>query len=313
MPAARTLTDTTALLGALGDETRVRLLCLLTAEALTVADLLSVTQIPQSSVSSHLRKLREAGLVRSQPRGKKRLYRAELPPNVEAVWEHLRSPLSDAVIDGDARRLAALLEARQRDEPWPDTIAGEMERHYSPGRTWEASARGLVGLLRLGDVLDIGCGDAHLGALLETQYKSYTGVDSSEKLLAAAQQRLRKHQGVSLVLGDMLALPLDDAAYDVTLMHHVLSYAQSPETALAEATRVTRPGGRIGILTLAAHPHEAVVAPYGHINLGFEPDALRHLLEGLGLQVDLCRITSRERNAPHFQVITAFATKNEPS
>ena len=57
------LADSTSLLSLLADATRVRLLALLHEEELSVAELTKVTELSQSRVSTHLGKLREAGLV----------------------------------------------------------------------------------------------------------------------------------------------------------------------------------------------------------------------------------------------------------
>jgi ArsR family transcriptional regulator len=48
---------------------------------------------------------------------------------------------------------------------------------------------------------------------------------------------------VDLVQGDFLALPFADGAFDTVLFHQVLHYALAPEAVLAEAARVTAPGG----------------------------------------------------------------------
>ena len=55
---------------ALGDETRLRLLELLTTGERTVADLMALTELGQSLISHHLRALREAGLVRDRRDGR---------------------------------------------------------------------------------------------------------------------------------------------------------------------------------------------------------------------------------------------------
>ncbi|MBC7173678.1 MAG: class I SAM-dependent methyltransferase [Polyangiaceae bacterium] len=184
-----------------------------------------------------------------------------------------------------------------------------MERHYSPGRTWEALARGLVPLFELGDVLDVGCGDGVLASLLAPRSRQYTGLDKSPKVIDAARRRLAGLPRVELVQGDMEALPFEAESFDAVLLFHVLTYARVPSDALSEAARVLRPGGRLVAVTLAAHEHVASTERYGHLHPGFAPSAIRASLARAKLSVDTCAITSRETREPHFEVLTAVATK----
>ena len=126
-----------------GDATRVRLLSLLAREELSVAELTSILELPQSRVSTHLGRLKEAGLLRDRKVGASTRYAVNdgaMPEQARGVWELLSAQLDDRVLEADRRRSSNL--RRQRAASWPESIAGEMERHYSPGRTWEATARG---------------------------------------------------------------------------------------------------------------------------------------------------------------------------
>jgi SAM-dependent methyltransferase len=292
-----------------GDPTRMRLMALLEQQELSVAELTAITDLGQSRVSTHLGKLRDAGLLRDRRVGASTYYRVTdggMPAPARTLWELLRAQLRDDALESDRLRCEALVRARDRG--WPDAIAGQMERHYSPGRTWESLARALVGLLQLGDVLDVGCGDGTTAQLLRGQSRSYTGVDRSERMIAAARRRL-DGSDVKVVEGDMHALPFDAGAFDQVLMLHVLTYAEAPSKAVSEAARVLRPGGALAVAALAEHGHTDTAATYGHRNNGFRPATLRRLLERGGLDVTSCGVTSRERRPPHFEVVTAFAHK----
>jgi len=306
------LQESVDLVSALADPTRVRLLALLDGHELTVAELTAITELSQSRVSTHLGRLRDAGLLQDRRDGSLRYYRLQeevLPERAGRLWTVLRSDLRDAVLDGDRERRAELLAVRDEKGPWVETIAGRMEHHYSPGRTWEAFARGVIPLLDLGEVLDVGCGDGIVAQMLSPRAKSYVGLDQSEKLLAAATKRLRGHKHVRFVSGDMHALPFADESFDVVLLFHVLTYAERPENVVREAVRVLRANGRLALVTVASHPHIDIVERYGHVNRGFDNKKLRRLLRGL--EVGQCEVTSRERRKPHFQVITASARKGE--
>jgi ArsR family transcriptional regulator len=305
------LAQTVDLLHTLGDGTRVRLLALLSECELSVAELVRITDLPQSRVSTHLRKLRADGLLRDRKSGSSTYYALHdaMSESTQRVWTLLRDQLDDDVLDHDRRRCEAIVQARQAAEGWADNVAGEMERHYSPGRTWEATARGFIGLMRLGDVLDIGSGDGVAAELLARRARSFTCVDRSEKVIDAARRRLSHNDNVNLHVADMQALPFPDAAFDQVLMFNVLTYAVQPLAAVREAARVLRPGGDLALVTLDAHEHAEIAAAYDHAVPGFSGAAVAALLTRAGLAVDLCEVTSRERKKPYFRVVSAFAHK----
>jgi ArsR family transcriptional regulator len=305
------LADATDRLKLLGDPTRVRLLALLAREELTVAELTRITRLAQSRVSTHLGRLREAGFVRDRPDGASSYYTLNpaMPDAARGLWELVASAARDPLLEHDALRLQAAIRARHGDAPWADTVAGQMERHYSPGRTWEAALRGLLGLLRLGAVLDIASGDSALAELVAPRARSITCLDASPTVLRAGRRRLARLDHVSFCRGDMHALPFPDGRFDQVLLLACLCYAEDPARAAAEAARTLRPGGALVAVTLLRHEHEAIAARYNHLQNGFEPAELRRLFERAGLDVALCEVTSRERRLPHFEVVTLHATK----
>jgi ArsR family transcriptional regulator len=300
-----------SLLSLFSDSTRVRLLTLLEAEELTVAELVDITELSQSRVSTHLGKLREAGLLRDRRAGSSTYYRlaeASMPDEARRVWELLKAQLDDPIVKADARRTQTVLRARE-GAGWPDRIAGQMERHYSPGRTWESLSRAFLALMDLGDVLDVGAGDGTIAQLLAPQARSITCVDKSDKLVSAAVDRLAPHAHVSVERADMHALPFEGASFDLVLLSNVLAYSERPEVAIAEGARVLRPGGRLLVTTLAPHEHRGLTEGYGHVNAGISSEELRVALEAAGLEVDLSEVTSRERKKPHFRVVTALGRR----
>jgi len=202
-----------------------------------------------------------------------------------------------------------VIKARAGEGGWLESVAGEMERHYSPGRTWEALAHGFLGFAVLGDVLDIGSGDGFVAGLVAPRSRTVSCLDRGERMLAAAKERLRRFGNTSFVLGDMHELPFEDGSFDQVLMFNVLPYSRDPASALSEAARVLRKGGVLSVLTLAAHSHDAITAPYGHVQNGFEPRSLRRMLTRVGLSVEHCDVAARERRSPHFETIAAYATK----
>lgn len=309
------LVSATALLRVLSDPTRVRLLALLRREELTVAELSSLLRLAQPRVSTHLAKLKESGLVRDRRAGVSAYYRFN-ETGVENAGDLLRAledGVDDALLDADAQRLPAMLAARARNRGWADSVAGDMERHYSPGRTWETLARTLLQLLETGDVLDIASGDGVLAELLAPHSHSITCVDSSPNVVAAARKRLKAFRNVEVIEGDMHALePAFKPAkrgFDLVLMMHALTYSEHPQQAIDEAARVLKPGGRLLAATLARHAHRATVTPFDHKNLGFRRDDLMMFARKAGLEVLQCERISREARPPHFEVLSLLARK----
>ena len=294
------------------DATRVRLLLLLAGEELTVAELSAITQLAQPRVSTHLAKLKEAGLVRDRRAGVSAYYRFD-EDNLDAaqreLWRSLRNGSDDPLLRQDAERVPSVLAARAAEQNWADSVAGDMERHYSPGRTWEALARTALPLLETGDVLDIASGDGVLAELLSPHAKRYVCIDTSARVVAAAGERLRRFPNVEVREGDMHALPFTDASFDLVVLMHALTYADKPAQAVAEAARVLRRGGRLLLSSLARHGHEAAVQAYSHVNLGFSDKDLRRFAEKAGLQVSNLGTVTRERRPPHFEVISLIGIK----
>ncbi len=306
------LDASTELCRLLGDPTRVRLVHLLMDEALTVAELVEVTRLSQSRISTHLGKLKEARLVRDRRAGSSSFYAANeggMPPVAAALWGQLQSALDDPLLAQDRQRAREVVRARSGGARWADAVAGRMARHYSPGRTWEAAARSLLGLARLGRVLDIASGDGAIAELLAPRAEQVTCLDSSDKVIGLGRRRLAAVPNLKFVRGDMHALPFADASFDQALMLNSLSYTTSPERILVEAARVLTPGGALVGAALRRHDHAANVRPYNHVHYGFEPDELAALVAAAGFDVDLCAVTSRERRAPHFAIITLHARR----
>lgn len=306
----------TTLLRLLSDPTRVRLLALLRREELTVAEISAVLGLAQPRVSTHLAKLKEAGLVRDRRAGVSAYYRCNDDDEAHGATDLLRAleqAVDDALLAADAQRLPNVLARRARERGWADSVAGDMERHYSPGRTWETLARTLMQLLETGDVLDIASGDGVLAELLAPHARSIVCVDSSDRVVTAARERLKSFRNVKVVEGDMQKLgnlfKPGKRRFDLVLMMHALTYSENPAQAVAEAARVLKPGGRLLAVTLARHAHRAAVAPFDHRNLGFKRDELAGFARKADLQVLQCASVSREARQPHFEVLSLLAKK----
>lgn len=300
----------TSALGALADANRLRLLALLAQEELTVAELTRVTGMAQSRVSTHLARLKEVALVRDRKAGAASFYSlgGATTASSRALWESIAGRLEDPLLAADRERAAEVVRARAGGG-WPEVVAGRMDRHYSPGRTWEATVRGLLGFLCLRDVLDVGSGDGVLAALLAPRSRRVTCLDRSERVIAAARRRLSGARNVRFVVGDMHALPFPPGSFDTVTMFNVLAYSADPATAVAEAARVLRPGGSLSVVALAPHEHHELTSSYGHVSSGISARELRALMARAGLEVEPRGVTCRESRPPGFEVVTAVGAR----
>lgn len=115
------------------------------------------------------------------------------------------------------------------------------------------SAAYLLAHLRAGmDLLDVGCGPASITADLAERVAPgrVVALDAAAGALEAARATLRDRglcEQVELTCGDVMALPFEDASFDVVHAHQVLQHLADPVGALAEMRRVTRPGGIVAV------------------------------------------------------------------
>jgi ArsR family transcriptional regulator len=296
-------------LSLLGDENRLRLCALLAERELCVSELVRVTGMAQSRVSTHLARLRDAGVLRHRRDGTQAFYglaRESLTETVRALLLEV-STSSDRTLQEDRERLAAL--DAERHEGLPESAILELDRDYSPGRTWQSLALGAASLLRLGDVLDVGCGDGSVASVIAPYCRTLTCVDNDERAVQAASDRLASHAHASVQVADVHALPFRDDSFDDVVLFHTLTYAEHPERALAECARVLRPGGRAVLLCLDQHEEHEISAAYGLLHPGFSARKLRALFGAVGLNVSRAEIACKEARKPHLRVVLAEAEK----
>ena len=296
-------------LSLLGDENRLRLCALLAERELCVSELVRVTGMAQSRVSTHLARLRDAGFLRHRRNGTQAFYGLAREGMTETVRGLLRevSTSPDRTLRADRERLAAL--DAERHEGLPESAILELDRDYSPGRTWQSLALGAASLLRLGDVLDVGCGDGTVASVLAPYCRTLTCIDNDERAVQMAGDRLASHAHARAQVADVEELPFRDESFDDILLFHTLTYAEHPEKALSECARALRPGGRAVLLCLDRHEDHEINAAYGLLHPGFSPRGLRALLRDAGLSVSRAEIACKEARKPHLRVVLAEAEK----
>jgi ArsR family transcriptional regulator len=272
----------------LADPTRVRLLRLVERHELTVVELCAVLQLPQSTVSRHLKVLADDGWVDWRPEGTSRLYHMaveDLPPAARRLWTLTREQMSQVIAaEQDDQRLAPVLAERQsRSQAFFSSAAGRWDklRRELFGERFD-----VLGLLALLDptwrVADLGSGTGQTAEMLSPYVRRVIAVESSAAMFKAAKARLGSLPNVELHRGDLHSLPLDDGTLDVALLHLVLHHVAEPSAVLAEAARALVPGGRVLIIDMQRHERREYQQQMGHVWLGFEPEQLTGWLTEAG-------------------------------
>lgn len=303
------------LLRLLGDETRLRLLRVLSKDALNVTELTAILGLAQSGVSRHLGMLRDAALVAEERAGTFTWYRLAADAAADGgargdLWRWLRAEFvrqTPAARADDAR----LEEVRRvRKEDFSQHGGGDERRQLVPGRSWAAWARALGLLLPPMDVADLGCGEGYLTIEAARWARRVIAVDRSAEVLArgrAAAAR-RRVSNVTWKRGLLEKLPIATGTVDLALLSQALHHADDPSRALAEARRILRPGGRVLVLDLRAHDQAWVQSALGDRWLGFNEARLRDLLTHAGFGDIVVRVGSGRPGDP-FVVLVAVGTK----
>jgi ubiquinone/menaquinone biosynthesis C-methylase UbiE/DNA-binding transcriptional ArsR family regulator len=281
-------------LSTLAEPVRVRLLAVLEQEEMGVGELTRILQLPQSTVSRHLKALQTAGWVRRRSEGTSSWYRmdATVPPSAHQVWAVVQADFAAShTFDEDRARAAVALAARRMDS---QTFFGQMHDQWDQLRTeLFGSAFALPTLLSLlpGDltVADLGCGTGEALGWLAPVVTRVIGVDREQRMLDAAAERTRALDNVDLRLGGLESLPLGDGEVDAVLVMLVLHHVPDLNRAFQELRRVLRRGGTAVILDMQAHDRESYQLAMGHAHLGFEVDKLSELAK----TVDLATIAHR--------------------
>lgn len=302
------------MLRVVADPNRLRILLLLKAEELSVAELQEILVMGQSTISTHLSQLKQAELVEDRRIGKNSLYRLNPSPAgdspLDLLLERAKAEIPEAAHDrATARRVVKKRQDKMR--AFFDSVAGRHGKDYVPGKSWKAMAEALLRLMPPQVVADLGAGDGSFSLLLAQSAEKVIAVDSSAKMIEFAREQAQRHhvKNVDYRLGDMEELPIEDESVDLVFFSQSLHHALHPERAVCEGARILRPGGRIAILDLAKHRFEEAREMYADEWLGFSEAELESMLEEAGFTKPHTSVVYKEDKAPHFQTLLAVATK----
>jgi ArsR family transcriptional regulator len=333
------------ILRVVADPNRLRILLLLRSEELSVAELQEILVMGQSTISTHLSQLKQAGLVEDRRTGKNNLYRLtdEIATGPDAASQDAlkahdfsgaeagRSPRGPSGPEG--RFLDQLLDQASREVPeakadkaamrsvlkkrqdkmrsFFDSVAGRLGKDYIPGKSWKSVAEALLRLIPPMTIADLGAGEGAFSLLLAQRAKRVIAVDSSAGMIEVGRELAHRHgvHNLEYRLGDMEEVPIDDASVELVFFSQSLHHALHPGRALAEAHRILVPGGRVVILDLLKHRFEEARELYADEWLGFGESELEGLLQEAGFTAIQTSVVDKDPNALQFQTLLAVACK----
>ena len=274
-------------LSALADTTRSRILLLLDRHELTVSELCGIMQLPQSTVSRHLKALADSGWIAARAEGTSNVYAMtrDLDGSARRLWVLVREQVgpTPAAMNDQRRAQTVLAERRTKSQEFFSSSAGQWdrlrddlfgERFHLAALSAFADSEWTVG--------DLGCGTGQLTAALAPFVRHVIAVDASAAMLQAAKKRLHGFDNVELRRGDLEALPIADGRLDAATLGLVLHHLPEPDRALADVARVLKPRGRLLIVDMLPHDRESYRQQMGHIWLGFSDEHVRRILDESG-------------------------------
>src|SRR6184192_1270428 len=253
-------------LASLADTSRSRILLLLDRHELTVGELCGIMQLPQSTVSRHLKALADAGWVAARAEGTSHLYTMTRPlaangddGSARRLWLLVREQVGPTPAAAqDQRRLQSVLaDRRTKSQEFFSSSAGQWDRMRDElyGDRFHLAAFAAFAQ-REWVVGDLGCGTGQVSAAIAPFVRHVVAVDASAAMLQAAKKQLQRFDNVDLRRGDLEALPIDDARLDAATLMMVLHHVPEPERALREVARVLKPGGALLVVDMLPHERE---------------------------------------------------------
>ena len=291
------MTSIAQVLRLLGDETRLRILILVSQTPLNVSELTKILGMAQSGISRHLSHLKKMNLLQEHKEGIWTFYqlaqKESLDKDLHLLWNYLNEQLSSIKdTNNDRVRLHEILRQRRIDGN------GLNEKLVEPGQSWFAWSC-LLGILlgkkellkaRLSsgsykmEIADLGCGDGTLTVEMAKFATSVVGVDFNPEILASARQRVDRLglKNIRLITENVSRMSLPSQSLDVVFFSQSLHHLDDPKSGFKEASRILKTGGYLMIMELASHSEKWVLEKLGHKWLGFQKKTLLNFMQKSG-------------------------------
>lgn len=287
--SARTADSLIGRLATLGDPLRLRALRVLESEELSVGEVASVLQLPQSTASRHLKHLADAGWLTKRSAGTATYFSVvldDLPMGARELWLTVRGQLEgSAELAADDLRLRGVLAERMSDSrAYFGRVAGQWDEVRQSLFGERFMARALLGLVPRGWVVaDLGCGTGNVAELLSPWVSEVVAIDREGSMLEAARQRLGGCGNVRFVEAELDRLPLGESSVDAAVCSLVLHHCEEPGRVMSEVARVLRARGVAVVIDMVGHDRQEYRRQMGHKHLGFGTEAVVGLFREAGL------------------------------
>ena len=300
------------ILKVLADEARLRILRAVDQTELSVAELVDALEMPQSTVSRHLKPLKQIGLLQSRREGTSVYYaRGKLftDPDFKPLLQNRLKDLPAA--HSDAAKVDHVLDIRRRKRlRFFDQVAGQYESLSEPGGGWDALSTALAVGFSNQIVADLGCGEGALSLMLSRFAQQVTCVDQSQKMLNLVEERAKEIGTDGRLIfyeADLESFELNTSHYDAIFISQSLHHVSSPKEIIQRASAGLKTGGRIIILDLLKHDHEWTREQWADQWLGFMPEELTEWIAEAGLEI--IRVERLKGFVPDLSVLMAVGVK----
>ena len=300
------------ILKVLADEARLRILRAVDQTELSVAELVDALEMPQSTVSRHLKPLKQIGLLQSRREGTSVYYaRGKLftDPDFKPLLQNRLKDLPAA--HSDAAKVDHVLDIRRRKRlRFFDQVAGQYETLSEPGGGWDALSTALAVGFSDQIVADLGCGEGALSLMLSRFAQQVTCVDQSQKMLNLVEERAKEIGTNGRLIfheADLESFELNTSHYDAIFISQSLHHVSSPKEIIQRASAALKTGGRIIILDLLKHDHEWTREQWADQWLGFMPEELTEWMAEARLEI--IRVERLKGFVPDLSVLMAVGVK----
>lgn len=274
-------------LSILAEPVRVRVLASLMEAELGVSELCRVVQLPQSTVSRHLKALLTNDWIQRRTEGRHAHY-AVNPAILEGpgaqLWALVGGAFADTLLAAEDRARLDTVIAERGDEFFgrvPHEWDQIREQRFGDAFLLSAVAAQLPAEAVL---VDLGCGTGHTLSQIAPFVGRAIGVDRERRMLAVARSRLADIASVEWHEAALTEVPLADETADLVLCILVLHLVRDVVAALSEARRMLKPRGRLTVVDMVAHDRREWRQAMGHQHLGFGEAQLAEWAAAAGLR-----------------------------
>lgn len=253
-------------------------------QACMTQEIVAATPLAQSTVSQHLKVLREAGLIRGEIEGPATCYCID-PDGVRWLKDQIEGWLPGCCAPAEIQLKEDKVSMTQAAEAYFDRVAGDWDAiragYFTEAVREAAIARAYLRPAMI--VADVGSGTGFMAAGLAPLAARVYALDGSPAMLEQARRNLAQHDNVSFELMQDGAIPLPDASVDAVFANMFLHHCTDPLAAIREMARILRPGGRLVISDMDAHDQTWMLEEMADVWAGFERSQVAAWLREAGL------------------------------